>query len=219
MTASSRSSCASIRPRRSIPRTAAEITPCNRFEPDRFWVTLRPLARARAASIRQVVVLPLLPVTITLRVSVAAPTFRRMWGSIRRATLPGKLVPPPNRSTRHAVPTALPAPSASARRACPEGVTCALPAKDPPGERLAIVRTWRHPLPARGLASGSSSGPRVAAARLLGRGGARHHGLRPRWLGRALHRGRNGGHMTEGRSDRGCLCLPGTPAPQIGRAH
>src|SRR5258706_4116737 len=117
--------------------------------------------------------------------------------------MPEKLVPPPNRSTRDAVAAALPAPNASARRACPEGVTCALPAEELPGERLAIVRTWRHPLPARGLASGSSSDPRDVAARLLGRGGAQHHGQRPRWLGRALHPGPNGGAMSEGRTGRG----------------
>jgi len=123
---SSRSNSASIRPHRSVPCTAAEVTPCSKLEPDRFWVTRRPPVWARAASMRQVVVLPLLPVTTVLRASLAAVAFSSTCGSIRRATMPGKLVPPPTPRTRDAVPAALPPASASARRACADAQAGAL---------------------------------------------------------------------------------------------
>src|SRR5258706_2149060 len=209
---SSRSSWASIRPRRSVPRTAAEITPCNRLEPARFWVTLRPPACARAASMRQVVVLPLLPVTITLWASLVATVLCRTPGSTQRATAPGKLVPPPTRRTLDAVPAALPAASASVKRACADGETGALPSQDLAGGRSATRRIWRPLLHLFGVASGTSSHPRPAAACLPGRGGARHRGRHPRWLARALRRGRSGGRTTAGRNGRRCPCLPGTPA-------
>src|SRR6266567_9319269 len=76
------------------------------------------------AVIRAVVVLPLLPV-ITILVALLAPmTDLRILGSIRRAIMPGKLVPPPRRKSRSDAPMNFPAEMARARRALsrPDGI-------------------------------------------------------------------------------------------------
>src|SRR5713226_9290564 len=71
------------------------------------------------AVIREVVVLPLLPV-ITIFLALLAPiTDLSTLGSIRRATMPGKLVPPLTRSQRPVPPTSFPAEIASVKRALP----------------------------------------------------------------------------------------------------
>ncbi len=71
------------------------------------------------AVIREVVVLPLLPV-ITIFLALLAPiTDLSTLGSIRRATMPGKLVPPLTRSKRPVPPTSFPAEIASVKRARP----------------------------------------------------------------------------------------------------
>src|SRR6266480_2448235 len=80
------------------------------------------------AVIRAVVVLPLLPV-ITIFVALLAPTTAlRTFGSMRRAIIPGKLVPPPMRKKRPEAPANFPAEMARARRArpSPEGAVPAL---------------------------------------------------------------------------------------------
>src|SRR5579859_3708902 len=99
--------------------TATEVTPCSRFEPERLCETRLSQALAMVAVIRAVVVLPLLPV-ITIFFALLAPiTDFRILGSMRRATMPGKLVPPLTRSRRPVPPTSLPAEIASANRALP----------------------------------------------------------------------------------------------------
>src|SRR5712692_9546498 len=71
------------------------------------------------AVIRAVVVLPLLPV-ITIFLALLAPTTAlSTFGSMRRAIMPGKLVPPPMRKKRPEAPASLPAEMARARRALP----------------------------------------------------------------------------------------------------
>src|SRR5581483_11672671 len=99
--------------------TATEVTPCNRLEPERLCETRLPQALAMVAVIRAVVVLPLLPV-ITIFFALLAPmTDFSILGSMRRATMPGKLVPPLTRSKRPVLPTSFPAEIASANRALP----------------------------------------------------------------------------------------------------
>src|SRR5947209_15029746 len=69
------------------------------------------------AVIRAVVVLPLLPV-ITIFVALLAPTTAlSTLGSMRRAIIPGKLVPPPMRKKRPEAPANFPAEMARAMRA------------------------------------------------------------------------------------------------------
>src|SRR5256714_14766194 len=80
------------------------------------------------AVIRAVVVLPLLPV-ITIFVALLAPTTAlSTLGSLRRAIIPGKLVPPPTRNKRPEAPANFPAEMARALRArpSPEGAVPAL---------------------------------------------------------------------------------------------
>src|SRR6266480_4083406 len=79
------------------------------------------------AVIRAVVVLPLLPV-ITIFVALLAPTTAlSTFGSMRRAIIPGKLVPPPTRNKRPEAPANFPAEMARAMRArsSPEGAVLA----------------------------------------------------------------------------------------------
>src|SRR5579863_4120127 len=103
----------------SAKLTATDVTPCNILEPVRLCETRWPLKSAIAAVMRAVVVLPLLPV-ITIFLALLAPTtdFRTL-GSMRRAIMPGKLVPPPMRKKRPEAPASLPADIANARRALP----------------------------------------------------------------------------------------------------
>src|SRR6266566_6389659 len=80
------------------------------------------------AVIRAVVVLPLLPV-ITIFLALLAPTTAlSTLGSMRRAIIPGKLVPPPMRKKRPETPANFPAEMARALRArpSPEGAVAAL---------------------------------------------------------------------------------------------
>src|SRR5437868_14946295 len=80
------------------------------------------------AVIRAVVVLPLLPV-ITIFLALLAPmTDLSTLGSMRRAIIPGKLVPPPTRNKRPEAPANFPAEMARALRArsSPEGAVAAL---------------------------------------------------------------------------------------------
>src|SRR5690348_1067660 len=103
----------------SAKLTATEVTPCSMLEPERLCETRLSQALAMVAVIRAVVVLPLLPV-ITIFLALLAPiTDFRILGSMRRATMPGKLVPPLTRSRRPVPPTSLPAEIANARRALP----------------------------------------------------------------------------------------------------
>src|SRR5947209_20253561 len=75
-----------------------------------------------AAAMREVVVLPLLPV-ITIFFALLVPmTDFSISGAIRRAIIPGRLVPPPIRSKRPDAPASLPAEIARERRALPKGV-------------------------------------------------------------------------------------------------
>src|SRR5450759_3314382 len=84
------------------------------------------------AVMRAVVVLPLLPV-ITIFLAVLAPTtdFNTL-GSMRRAIMPGKLVPPPMRKKRPEAPASLPAEIARARRARPKPEGAILPPEPTP---------------------------------------------------------------------------------------
>src|SRR3989442_15867731 len=71
------------------------------------------------AVIRAVVVLPLLPViTFFLALLVPTPDLSTL-GSMRRAIIPGRLVPPPMRKKRPDAPANFPAEMARARRALP----------------------------------------------------------------------------------------------------
>src|SRR5437660_853445 len=116
----------SRRPKTSAKLTATEVTPCSMLDPVRFCETRRPLASAMAAVIRAVVVLPLLPV-ITIFLALLAPmTDLRTFGSMRRAIMPGRLVPPPICRKRPDAPASLPAAIARARRALPSPVGAAL---------------------------------------------------------------------------------------------
>src|SRR5487761_865889 len=66
---------------------------------------------------RAVVVLPLVPV-ITIDPNFRSPdSFRRTFGSIRRATPPGSVVPPPRRLILDSAAVALPAQTAAHRAA------------------------------------------------------------------------------------------------------
>src|SRR5712691_3476402 len=72
------------------------------------------------AVMRAVVVLPLLPV-ITIFLALLAPTTDlSTLGSMRRAIMPGKLVPPPMRKKRPDAPASFPAEMARASRARPK---------------------------------------------------------------------------------------------------
>ena len=83
--------------RRGFPKRLAfaaksAAMPRSRFEPERLAKQSRPASRAICSSMRQVVVLPFVPVTIT----VVTPRASResMSGQTRRAILPGRAVPP-----------------------------------------------------------------------------------------------------------------------------
>src|SRR5437588_6939723 len=81
------------------------------------------------AVIRAVVVLPLLPV-ITIFLALLAPTTDlSTFGSMRRAIIPGRLVPPPMRKKRPDAPASFPAEIARASRALPspDGAAAAVP--------------------------------------------------------------------------------------------
>src|SRR5436853_6005109 len=110
----------SNRPNISAKFTATEVTPCSMLEPVRLCETRWPVKSAIVAVMRAVVVLPLLPViTIFLAVLVPTTDFRTL-GSMRRAIMPGKLVPPPIRKKRPDAPANFPAEMARARRALPK---------------------------------------------------------------------------------------------------
>src|SRR5438874_13230682 len=98
------------------------------LEPVRLCETRWPVKSAIVAVIRAVVVLPLLPV-ITIFLALLAPmTDLSTLGSMRRAIIPGKLVPPPTRNKRPEAPANFPAEMARALRArpSPEGAVPAL---------------------------------------------------------------------------------------------
>src|SRR6266568_9630839 len=80
------------------------------------------------AVMRAVVVLPLLPVMTIFSAVLAPTTDLRILGSMRRAIMPGKLVPPPMRKKRPDAPASFPAEMARARRALPipDGVVLTL---------------------------------------------------------------------------------------------
>src|SRR5713226_8771170 len=84
------------------------------------------------AVMRAVVVLPLLPV-ITIFLALLAPTTDlSTLGSMRRAIMPGKLVPPPMRKKRPDAPASFPAEMARASRArpSPDGAVSSVPIKN-----------------------------------------------------------------------------------------
>src|ERR671913_500477 len=70
-----------------------------------------------SASMRETVVLPLVPATTTVPCSNRLAILSRSWGSMRSATKPGAAVPPPRPRPRIAAPVALAAASAAISRA------------------------------------------------------------------------------------------------------
>src|SRR6185312_8207691 len=119
---SKRSTSLSNCPKILAKLTATDVTPCSRLDPVRLCEIRFPSYFAISAVIREVVVLPLLPV-ITIFFALLAPmTDCNTFGSIRRAIIPGRLVPPPMRSRRPDAPANFPAEIARERRALPKGV-------------------------------------------------------------------------------------------------
>src|SRR3954468_226403 len=92
-------------------------TPRKRFEPERLWATRDPCACRMSASMRDMVVLPLVPATMTVPCGIRLAILSRSRGSMRSATRPGAAVPPPRPSPRIATPVALAAASAAISRA------------------------------------------------------------------------------------------------------
>src|SRR5579875_541386 len=116
---SNSSTSLSSRPKMSAKLTATEVTPCSILEPVRLCETRCPLASAIAAVMRAVVVLPLLPVMTIFFALLAPTTALSTLGSMRRAIIPGRLVPPPIRKKRPEAPASFPAEMARASRARP----------------------------------------------------------------------------------------------------
>ena len=106
----------SSRPKILAKLTATDVTPWTRLEPERLWETCWPHCFAIVAVMREVVVLPLLPVMTIFFALLAPITDFRILGSMRRATMPGKLVPPLTRNRRPVAPTNFPAEIANASR-------------------------------------------------------------------------------------------------------
>src|SRR5215212_1406585 len=104
-------------PVRSAWLARALATPRTRFEPERLWATRDPWACRMSASMRETVVLPLVPATTTVPCGNRLAILSRSRGSMRSATRPGAAVPPPRPSPRIATPVALAAASAAIRRA------------------------------------------------------------------------------------------------------
>src|SRR5215216_3660126 len=104
-------------PVRSAWLARALATPRTRFEPERLWATRNPCACRMSASMRETVVLPLVPATTTVPCGSRLASLSRSRGSIRSATRPGAAVPPPRPSPRIAAPVALAAANAAISRA------------------------------------------------------------------------------------------------------
>src|SRR3954468_11019997 len=104
-------------PVRSAWLASALATPRTRFEPERLWATRDPCACRMSASMRETVVLPLVPATTTVPCGSRLAILSRSRGSMRSATRPGAAVPPPRPSPRIATPVALAAASAAISRA------------------------------------------------------------------------------------------------------
>src|SRR5829696_4365422 len=104
-------------PVRSAWLARALATPRTRFEPERLWATREPCACRMSASMRETVVLPLVPATTTVPCGSRLAILSRSRGSMRSATRPGAAVPPPRPSPRIAAPVALAAANAAISRA------------------------------------------------------------------------------------------------------
>src|SRR5215208_3629568 len=104
-------------PVRSAWLARALATPRTRFEPERLWATRDPCACKMSASMREIVVLPLVPAMTTAPCGSRLAILSRSRGSMRSATRPGVAVPPPRPSPRIAAPVALAAASAAISRA------------------------------------------------------------------------------------------------------
>lgn len=113
---SNRPMCACVRPPSDAPASAVAVTPLIRLAPARLWSGVRPSSASIAAIMRVVVVLPLVPETSTTPRGSVAVNFCNTCGSIRWATTPGSVVPPPRRSMRLAMPADFPAATASNSR-------------------------------------------------------------------------------------------------------
>ena len=80
------------RPKSPALETKSAVMPRSRLEPERLAKQSRPASHSIFSSIRQVVVLPLVPVTTaTVTPRASRPS---MSGQMRSATLPGRAVPP-----------------------------------------------------------------------------------------------------------------------------
>src|SRR5215208_8112048 len=108
-------------PARSDWLARALATPRTRLEPERLWTTRDPCACRMSASMREIVVLPLVPAMTTVPCGSRLAILSRSRGSMRSATRPGAAVPPPRPSPRIAAPVALAAASAAIRRASSGG--------------------------------------------------------------------------------------------------
>src|SRR5579859_5433831 len=98
-----------MRPSSAAASTKVVPIPRIRLEPLRLCTGVAPAATAISASMRAVVVLPLVPVTRARPPPSCRASRLTSRGSIRCATTPGNAVPPPRPSPRLAAPNNLPA--------------------------------------------------------------------------------------------------------------
>ncbi len=103
---------ARARPERGRSRSREEMTPLVKLLPVGLVRTVRPWARSSATSIFVVVVLPLVPETMTMPPRTSARACARKAGSTRSTTRPGIADPPPPLN-RAAIRAALPAMTAA----------------------------------------------------------------------------------------------------------
>src|SRR5829696_1610895 len=135
-------------PVRSAWLASALATPRTRFEPERLWATRDPCACKMSASMRETVVLPLVPATTTVPCGSRLAILSRSRGSMRSATRPGAAVPPPRPMLRIAAPVTLAAAKAAISRASRVGELGAIGEDD--GDHLESLeddqRDDRHDL-------------------------------------------------------------------------
>src|SRR5690606_4017434 len=103
-------------PARLACAAKADTTPRTRFEPERLCTGGIPAASSRSATMRDVVVLPFVPATITTPCSSRLVSLCNRPGSTRSATSPGAEVPPPRPATRMPAAVVFATSSAADRR-------------------------------------------------------------------------------------------------------